>query len=512
MEEDLLGTREPDKLRPGPGLSPEQKLSEDGAGGPAGAAPSHIVQFYEDDSFLTDCVAGFLAPSISAGEPMVVIATRPHLDLISQRLDVARGALAGGSLERLVLLEATLSLAKFMVGTAPDPDRFRSHLGEVLEKVAGGNGSRRPPRVFGGIVDSLWRGGNSEAAIRIEELWNELGQAHPFHLMCGYHMGTFADNAHAERFSQLCAAHAHVIPTEKYSEGLPLQARLREVSRLQQRERALETELAHRKKLEEALKEAVEERERLIEGLKRTVRFSDLFLGILGHDLRNPLNAIVTSASLLRRRAEDEKLTKPIGRILSSADRMARMIDQLLDFTQIRLGTGLRLDCLDFDLQKVCQTVLEALEAADEGCAAELRFAGSPLVFGDADRVSHLVSNLAGNALHHRVPGTPVHVGVDGTQETSLRLEFHNEGCVPPELVPTMFEPFHGNAEKKSGHSSGLGLGLFVSQQIVLAHGGRIAVDSSEARGTTVTVELPRKAFPYAYGRDFSPRAEESVC
>ncbi|MEO6326795.1 MAG: ATP-binding protein [Thermoanaerobaculia bacterium] len=493
----------------------------------------HVVQFYEDDAFLAGCVAEFLSPIGSEGDPIVVVASRNHLDLISRRLE-ARCAFPEGKFpRRVVLLEASVTLSKIMVGNGVDRLLFRTVIGGILETVSGVNGSRRRPRVFGEMVDILWRAGNSEAAMQLEELWNELGRQQPFELLCAYRMDGFSDAAHEGRFSRICADHSAVIPAEKYFQDISLLARSREVSRLQQREQALVTELAYRNKLEEeqrlalqqlqrseeslresqdALKNSVDERERLIEGLQRTVRFSELFLGILGHDLRNPLNAIVTSASLLRRRAEDEKLTKPIGRILSSADRMARMIDQLLDFTQIRLGTGLRLDCRELNLRKVCQSVVDELEVAEAGFAAEVLFEGDPLMDGDEGRICQLVSNLAGNALHHRAPGTRVQLRIDGNHPTSLRLEFHNQGAVPAELVPVLFEPFHGNADKKSVHSSGLGLGLFVSRQIVLGHGGSIAIDSSELKGTTVLVELPRKALSGAGNRLFDLGREGNAC
>lgn len=221
-------------------------------------------------------------------------------------------------------------------------------------------------------------------------------------------------------------------------------------------------------------------------------RVSELFVGVLGHDLRNSLNAISTAASLLRRRAESEAIANPASRILISSDRMARMIDQLLDFMRIRLGEGLPIERAEVDLSELCRGVIGELKAA-QGCSVELEQAGDLVGLWDRERLSQLLSTLAGNACQHRRAATPVRVRADGTQPGMVTLEVSNEGAIPEQLVPVLFDPLQVNTGEAREGISGLGLGLYVSQQIVVTHGGTIRVESSEAQGTRFIVELPRR-------------------
>ncbi|MEO8585169.1 MAG: ATP-binding protein [Acidobacteriota bacterium] len=446
---------------------------------------------------------------------------------------------------------------------------------------------------------------------------------HPFALMCGYHLDRFAADADADDLDASRSARTGGAQAEGSFRNGDADAGLRELSRLQERERALETELAARKGLEETLRQSLRdleesrdalaqseedlrdfvenaaeslhwvgpdgsilwankaeldllgyarteyvghsivefhadrpsiedilsrlaryetlrdyearlkckdgsikfvlissnvrskdgkfihtrcftrditerralehEREQLLASLQRSVRFSEMFLGILGHDLRNPLAAIVASASHIRRRSRDESLAGPTGRILSSAERMGRMINQLLDFTQIRLGAGIRLTRQAFDLRPLLDIVIGEIRTMHPGCDIVSRCTGDTACFADEDRVAQLISNLTGNAVHHGVPGSTVDVRIDGTNRLFLLLEFHNQGAVPPDMLPLLFEPFHENADKRTVASSGLGLGLYISKQIVLAHGGSIDVVTTAAGGTRVLVVLPRQ-------------------
>jgi PAS domain S-box-containing protein len=230
-----------------------------------------------------------------------------------------------------------------------------------------------------------------------------------------------------------------------------------------------------------------------LQEMERTVRFSELFIGILSHDLRNPLSAITTAASALLKRGEDaDKIVAPAGRILKSAGRMARMIDQLLDFTRVRLGNGIPLQQSSTDLAAVCRAATEEL-VGDGQSRIRLTVVGEPVGEWDRDRLAQLVSNLLGNALAHGKPGSPVRIRIDGTGARAVRLEVHNDGMIPDQLLPVLFEPFRSTGEKRQG-ASGLGLGLYISKQVVLAHGGTLDVSSTEHDGVCFAVELPRSA------------------
>ncbi|UQA58478.1 CheR family methyltransferase [Polyangium aurulentum] len=238
---------------------------------------------------------------------------------------------------------------------------------------------------------------------------------------------------------------------------------------------------------------AESEREARLEELSRTVHFSEMFVGVLGHDLRNPLHAIMMGASMLLQRKDTETISRISSRILRSADRMARMIDQLLDFTRIRLGRGLPLERKRVDLGEVGRAVIEELQVLEPSCDVKLEATGDLVGMWDRDRLAQLLSNLVGNALEHRRASTSVLVHLDGSDPHGVRIEVWNQGAVPEDLLPVLFEPLRTRSPiKKARGSSGLGLGLFISQQVVRAHGGTLEVRSSEPEGTTFSILIPR--------------------
>ena len=235
------------------------------------------------------------------------------------------------------------------------------------------------------------------------------------------------------------------------------------------------------------------EREARVEEMERAVRFSELFVGILGHDLRNPLSAITTAANLLEMRADSDKVAKPAARIVASADRMERMISQLLDFTRIRLGRGLPLDRARVDLGELARTIIEETEPVYRR-EIQLQTNGDLLGMWDTDRLSQLLSNLAANACQHGTRECPIVIAIDGGAREAVQLEVRNSGVIPQQLLSVVFEPLRhsGQRQPKREGSSGLGLGLYITRQIALAHGGAVRVESSEAEGTRFIVELPR--------------------
>jgi len=234
-----------------------------------------------------------------------------------------------------------------------------------------------------------------------------------------------------------------------------------------------------------------------VQEMEQAIRFSELFAGMLGHDLRNPLSAITTSAELLARRAESEKIGRPVTRILASAERMERMIGQLLDFTRIRLGQGLPLEYAPLDLGELARAIIDELEPVFER-RIELRTQGSVHGIWDRDRLSQLLSNLAANACQHGDLEQPIVVGVDGLAADRVILSVQNGGQIPPELLPRIFEPFRRSSSRsrvrKPDRSSGLGLGLHISEQIARALDGSIQVVSLPDTGTRFSVELPRRS------------------
>jgi signal transduction histidine kinase len=224
--------------------------------------------------------------------------------------------------------------------------------------------------------------------------------------------------------------------------------------------------------------------------LQQTVRFNEMFTGILGHDLRNPLGAIITAARLAMARDENDRLRKPLSRILSSGDRMTKMIDQLLDFTRVRLGAGIPLHRQPVDLRHLIRQMMDELDDANPNWALRLEETGDTTGVWDPDRLSQAFSNLVANAVQHGIVDAGVTVTIDGAARQCIRIEVHNGGAIAAEVLPKVFEPLSGQVQRIARR--GLGLGLFITKEIVRSHGGEIAVRSDHSTGTRFTVVLPR--------------------
>jgi signal transduction histidine kinase len=218
-------------------------------------------------------------------------------------------------------------------------------------------------------------------------------------------------------------------------------------------------------------------------------RFGEQLLGIVSHDLRTPLAAIQASAQLaLKRAGPDEALQRALKRTTSSASRMARMIEDLLDFTRARLGGGIPLARREADLGKIARYAVEEAQAANPEHPLVHRLHYEKGIW-DPDRMSQVVQNLVANALQHGSPRAPVVVETR-PEGDRIVLEVANQGPpIPPGALAEIFEPFRRGAQ---GKTRNLGLGLFIVREIVRAHGGEVAVRSGP-EATVFTVRLPRR-------------------
>jgi PAS domain S-box-containing protein len=575
---------------------------------------NHVVQFYNDEDHLSHVVADFLAAGLQAGEPLVVIATEAHRETFRRELSArgfdVDGACASG---QLTLADARATLQTFMVGGMPDWDSFRRHVGGTLEKSGAGGGHTRV-RAYGEMVDLLWREGQRTAAIRLEEFWNDLAKIHPFSLLCAYVMGNFYKDGDREQFQQVCRTHSHVVPAESYVDDSDPAERLRQVSLLQQRALALETELQERKQLEQALRAALEERRQMEKELRRSKQelqdfvenaaeglhwigadgrilwankaeldllgyskdeylghhiaefhadreviddilvrlarnetlltyearlkakdgsikhvlinsnvyqqdgefvhtrcftrditdrkraddearlryeFEQQLIGIVSHDLRNPINAITMSASLARGRTADERMAKALSRITASAERATRIIADLLDLTQARMGGGIPIQPEPSSIHDIAQGVVDECSAAYPECELEFKQEGDGQGYWDRERIAQALANLVSNAIHHSSPGTPIRISTQG-REGEVTLSVHNHGPpIPEEIRAHIFEPFKRRSGPRT--AKGLGLGLYIVESIVSAHGGKVEFRSTPSEGTTFQILLPRR-------------------
>jgi len=221
-------------------------------------------------------------------------------------------------------------------------------------------------------------------------------------------------------------------------------------------------------------------------------RSKDLFLGVLGHDLRNPLGAILMSATMmLQKEGPDWPHKRSVAQIIKSGMRIDGMIGDLVDFTRTRLGNGIPVARNDHDLEAICRHAVD--EAAAFHANSVVRFEASGDLSGEWDggRLGQALSNLIGNAFQHGASGEPVDVGARGDGDEVI-VTVHNIGPTIPKGAD-IFSPFRQlePTHRKSKAAQSLGLGLYIASAIAVAHEGSLAVESA-ANHTTFTMRLPR--------------------
>jgi sigma-B regulation protein RsbU (phosphoserine phosphatase) len=230
----------------------------------------------------------------------------------------------------------------------------------------------------------------------------------------------------------------------------------------------------------------------------RIQEFQERFVAILGHDLRNPLSAIDMGTALLRQRAasqNDETMARVVDRMKSSTRRMSRMIEQILDLTRSRLAGGLEIKRETIDLCPTITGIVDEIRTAHPTREIHVRCPKTASGSWDRDRLEQVFSNLIGNAVHHGDRERPITIDVR-EEGPDLVVAVHNEGPPIPETVQAdIFSPFRrGERDSKTADTAGLGLGLFISRELIIAHGGDIDVRSTSTEGTTFQVRLPRLA------------------
>ncbi len=229
---------------------------------------------------------------------------------------------------------------------------------------------------------------------------------------------------------------------------------------------------------------------------KQVDQARDMFLAILGHDLRSPLSSIVMSAAILPHMiTRDTDLRICTAQITSNAQVMGRMISDLLDYTRTRLGAGMPVSPTPMNLGHLCRELFKEFQSANP--TREFRFESNGDFKGnwDSDRLRQMVSNLLGNAVQHGAPYTPINLKLNGVSQ-NVELHIHNCGpAILPSDLSKIFEPMvqgAANGKPKQNRPGSIGLGLYIAREIATSHGGRIDVTTSDDAGTTFIVHLPR--------------------
>ena len=221
--------------------------------------------------------------------------------------------------------------------------------------------------------------------------------------------------------------------------------------------------------------------------LEEALRNAELLGAVLGHDLRNPLAAIATGAELLLRGPDAEGVRRTAERMRTSAQRMAGMIERLLELARMRAEAG-RTRFERVDLGALAQRIADEFVRPEHAGRVELRRSGALDVDADAGALGQALSNLVGNALKHGEAGCRVVLEVDGRAADTLRIVVRNPGHVADAVAARVAEAF----VRREG-SQGVGLGLYIVNQVVALHGGRLSLESAAGAGTTATLVLPRR-------------------
>jgi signal transduction histidine kinase len=219
----------------------------------------------------------------------------------------------------------------------------------------------------------------------------------------------------------------------------------------------------------------------------------NLFLGMLGHDLRNPLQTIQMTASYLTALNAGAKVTEAAGRLINSGRHMQALLDDLLDYNRTTLGLGINITPGDVDLSQLFASELDQLRAAHPGRKLDLDVQGDTRGNWDSQRLQQLLGNLVRNAIKYGTPDTPVYVGLNG-DAADVVLEVRNSGpAIDPSDLDQIFDPLKRGSdnENKPNTEGSLGLGLYIAREIAKGHGGSIEARSDETE-TVFAVRLPR--------------------
>jgi signal transduction histidine kinase len=464
------------------------------ANGVAMHAAEHVVRFYETDAFLLDAVAAFCADAILAHEAALVVATPEHRAGVAERLR-ARGLLdAVGSHDAYFSLDAADTLSQFLVNGEVDAARFMDVIGGVIARAAKRG---RQVRVFGEMVSLLVADGYPAAAIRLEELWNDL-QAHhtpAFSLFCAYPMDHFGGEVHQDLFSEVCAAHSQVVPAESYMALPTADDRLRAIAELQQKAQSLETEIAERQLAEERLRRALEAEHEARLDAEAALHVRDEFLSIAAHELRNPLACLSLHAQVaLQRLSRNEhvdatRTEHSLQSISIQATRLSRLLDRLLDVSRLE-ADHLTLQRRPTDLTALVEQVVSTTRASTDRHSIALETPASLQAWIDPLRLEQVLANLLDNAIKHSPHGEPIAVTLSLPAPGTIELTVSDRGIgIPIEARDQVFERFF--QARPEDATQGLGLGLYVSRQIVELHGGEMRADFPTHGGTRFVVTLP---------------------
>jgi excisionase family DNA binding protein len=452
----------------------------------------HFVQFYERESTLISGVSHYVSAALTGADAAVVVATEPHrqvimADLTRSGIDVEQALDEG----RFQALDAAQTLGTFMVDESPDGERFFEVVGAALDRAVA---SCRRVRVFGEMVALLVEAGNYSGAVELEALWNDLQEHRPFTLYCAYPIAEFGSANLASTMERVTAHHGRVIPAESFTERASDDERARSVAKLQQQARALEAELAQREVIEDRLRVALAAEQSARASAEDALRMRDEFMSIASHELKTPLTTLSGYAQLVLRRfsrqgeLDQPRVVEALESIKTQADKLGRLLGHLLDLSRLDEGK-LSLERTPTDVSALVEDVVRT--ARGWSTLHQIRLGAPTMVRANVDdlRLEQVLVNLIDNAVKYSPDGGPIDVAVSQSRRlVEISVRDHGLG-IPVDQRGQIFERFYQAHTER--HRSGLGLGLFISRQIVELHGGRIRAEFPRGGGTRFVVRLP---------------------
>jgi len=469
---------------------------------------AHTVLFYEDDSVFLKGLSEFIGSELGSGGACLAIVTRSHREALNQRLqvwgiDVVLATLSS----HYITLDADETLAKFMVDGWPDQQLFFATIEPALQQARLGLQERSSSIVaFGEMVALLWAQGKCEAAIRLEQLWNELARRHSFTLRCAYPMSCFSnDSTDSEGsadslFHRICAEHSVVIPAESYT-ALGNDDRLRLVSSLQQKAQQLDAaieardhETAGRKEAEAQCQQAEEKLNRALAAILQAEKLAATgrLAATVAHEINNPLDAVTNFVYLAR---TSPGVPEEVREHLEIADqelaRVAQIAQQTLGFyrdhpRQAWVGVaGLLASVVKIFEHKLLKKRMKIEVSA----ATDLQ------VYSREGELKQALANLIANAIDASLDGGRLRLRARSARNRSnsmdpgVRITLADNGSgMAPEVQQRIFAPFFTTKAE-----AGTGIGLWMTKALIEKQGGTLRFRSrqGERPGTVMSFFLP---------------------